>query len=148
MTTLGIDYGTSKLGIAVSDQDGEIATPLSVIQISHEEQQAKQTADVAILAILTQISKWEVQKIVLGLPLKPDGQEDERCRIIRTFAKQIVARAKTNLNLDLETDFYPEYYTTKFANQGNSRKNKQQMGDANAACYILQLYLEWKKTGI
>lgn len=140
MTYLGIDYGESKIGLAVSDSEGQVAQAVKVVQVD------KTGAHFA--EILKVIKEWGATEVLAGLPLSPDGSENEASKRIKQFVEQL---SKKSLKIDtfpLNAHYYPETYSTKFANLGKSRKQKQTMGDAHAAAHILQEYLNWKNTGI
>src|SRR5436309_9902186 len=61
MRTLAIDLGTRRVGLALSDEGGRLATPLDVLQVTSPEQ--------AIDLILPIIARESVRRLVVGLPL-------------------------------------------------------------------------------
>ncbi len=79
---LGIDVGKKTLGLAVSDENHRVATPLRTIG------RTKFTRDVKVLADIVQ--DYEVHGFVLGLPLNMDGSEGPRCQSVRDFAAELV----------------------------------------------------------
>src|SRR5262245_23040320 len=64
MRTLAIDLGTRRVGLALSDQGGKLATPYEVIEVVSAQQ--------AIEPILRIITKESVERLVVGLPLNMD----------------------------------------------------------------------------
>lgn len=138
MTIIGIDYGEGKIGLAVADYDSQVATPLTVFNQKDFPSQQE-----LIEHIAKDVQKWKAAKLVLGLPLDQYGQETEVCKNIRSFAEKLKNYLDTK-DHPVELDYYPEYYSTQFSTQGLSRKQKQTLGDAYAASYILAKYLEWQ----
>ena len=127
MRYLGIDYGTKRMGIAVSDDGGRIAFPKSVV---HAE-----TERVRIREILRIAKRERIKTIVFGLPRDMSGKERETARRIRAFLVRL--RRKTSLPIMFEN----EVLTTRLAAKSTSSKAKI---DAVAAALILQSYLDRK----
>ena len=63
---LGLDLGTDRIGVAISDDDQTVATPLEVIPAANRE-----SADQRIGEL---VDEWEPGVIVVGLPLQLDGE--------------------------------------------------------------------------
>jgi len=78
MRKLGIDYGDVRLGFALSDITGTIASPLEVF--------ARKNPDYDYAYIKTLAEKNGVDGIIVGLPINMDGTTGERARITREFA--------------------------------------------------------------
>lgn len=129
MTYLGLDYGEANVGIAILDLESGVVTPLKVL--------SNNSLFESELTKLVQ--QWEPKKIIAGLPLLPDGTKSPKCLLIERFVRKLARK------FDLDSDFYPEYFSTKASNQGLSRKQKQVLGDAYAAAHILQKYWEWQQ---
>ncbi len=127
MRYLGVDYGTKRMGIAVSDDGGRIAFPKSVV---HAE-----TERVRIREILRIAKSERIETIVFGLPRDMSGKERETARRIRAFLVRL--RKETSLPIMFEN----EILTTRLA-AGTSPKAKI---DAAAAALILQSYLDRQK---
>ncbi len=155
MVYLGIDYGGHKLGLATVTADSGIASPVSVLRYTKNIEEV-------LLQLAQVITEWAPSTLVFGLPLQEDGSEGKTCKVIRRFAQQLKVYYKDYLKqlavqgpreligLSVrpklpELAFYPEYFSTRFSNQGLSRKQKQEMGDAYAAAHILEKYVEWEQ---
>ena len=65
---LGLDLGTKRIGVAVSDSEGLLATPIEVI---FRQKDARQD----YLAVVELVKEWEVNVVVVGMPYSLDGQE-------------------------------------------------------------------------
>ena len=123
MKTLGIDYGTKKIGLAVSDEEGRVGFPRSVLQ-----------NDKNIIPAILQICKNEkIGGIVLGESLDYGGEPNKVMEKISAFKIQL--EKVTGAPVYFESEFL----TSKQArNVYDSGKNN----DASAAALILQSYLD------
>ncbi len=132
---LGIDYGSVRIGLALSDPLRIIAKPYKVVI---------NTGEPSFTEILDIIKKEHVGELVIGLPLHPDGAESEKTREVRAFAEKLAK------DLAIPWSFWNETYTTVEANAElkkmkiNSRDSKKYI-DMVAASVILKDYLEYKK---
>ena len=78
---MGIDLGTKTIGLALSDVECRIATPLETIK------RVKFTPDVA--KITTLVERFDVGGLVIGLPLNMDGSEGPRAQSTRAFVRNL-----------------------------------------------------------
>lgn len=78
---LGLDVGKKTIGLALSDPDQSIATPLQTLK------RTKFTADAEVLTTL--IREYEVGGLVIGLPVNMDGSEGRRAQSVRDFAAEL-----------------------------------------------------------
>ena len=126
---MGVDLGTKTIGLALSDVERRIATPLETIR------RVKFTPDAERLAELAQ--KFEIVAFVVGLPLNMDGSEGPRVQSTRAFLNNF---AKF---LPLPAVFWDERLSTAFVQralieQDASRAKRAEVVDRMAAAYILQ----------
>ena len=133
MRILGIDYGTVRVGVAISDPDGIIAQPKGFILAEPKAE--------CLAEIKTICQEQDVCKIVIGLPLHMSGDEGESAVLARKLGAEI--QAKT----DLPIFFIDERWTTisaeKALMEGNVKgKKKKEKVDSVAAAIILQNYLD------
>lgn len=127
MRHLGIDYGTKKIGLALSDEAGTMGFPNSII-----------TNDGKALAHLTELVRKEsVGRIVMGESRSFSGMENPVAREAREFAKSL--EEETNVEVVLE----PEILTTQEAKRDFEGVHVAKSGhvDASAAALILTSYL-------
>jgi len=117
-TILGIDYGTSKVGLALGDSQSKVATPLHVVGPKELP-----------LEIERLVEREGISQVVFGLPLGMNGQETETTKLVKKFAK------KLGEQISLPIAFEDERLSTVQA-------QKQGKDDAVAAMYILQSYLD------
>jgi putative Holliday junction resolvase len=133
MKLLGIDYGKTRLGLAISDDIGMLA---------HEYNVVKNWTNEDLLHYLTQVIALEaVDKIVIGMPRHMSGEDSEKTQEVREFAAML-----ENV-LDREVAFEDERWTTKMADQTLremkiSQKEARDRKDMIAAKYILQSYMD------
>ena len=126
MRTLGIDFGSKRVGIALSDESGNFALPYGVIE--------NNTNLVQEIKELCQINN--VSEIVIGESKDFNGNDNIIMKDIRLFVDKI--KEQTNIPIN----FHPEFMTSAQAEQ---IQGKNDMLDASAASLILGSYLEFKK---
>lgn len=131
---IGFDYGTKRLGIAVSDLLLMVATPYKILQRREESKDIEE-----ILAI---IKEKEACGLVFGLPLQMDGTEGETAKKVREFAARIEAAS------GLPVTFWDERLSSRamenflIKEADLSRKRRKEVLDSSAASYILQGFLD------
>lgn len=130
---LGVDYGTVRIGIALSDPLKMLATPHCQLDAQGPEKDAKQLADLCV----TQ----DVEKIILGWPLNMDGTPGSLTKQI----SKLMEFLKPQISVPLET--WDERMTTITAEQGliqggAKRKRRKELVDQVAAQIMLQHYLD------
>ena len=136
---MGIDQGKKTLGLALSNPDLTIATPLKTIERSKFTQDVKTLADIC--------REYGVGGFVIGLPLNMDDSEGPRTDSVRHFADNLV-QAKEIFGFELLIAFFDErlstYAVDDFLNEhaGISRKRRDEVIDKLAAQLILQGALE------
>jgi len=133
MRILGIDYGRKRIGFAISDPDGILASPLPIWT------RTDIGSDVEHVAQL--VHENGVERIVVGLPLNMDGSAGEMVDEVAVFAERLRTRGK------IPVVTFDERLTTAEAErvlvQANlSRKKRKGVRDSLAAVLILQGYLE------
>ena len=133
MRILAVDPGSKRIGLAISDPTGTIATPLTVLPHS------ARLADAAAVAELAMANKASL--IVIGQSLDDEGQPTFEGRRAGRFAEAI--RSQTGIPVV----FWDESFTTQEAQaariaMGVSRKNRQGHLDSLAAAILLQSYLD------
>jgi len=119
---LALDYGTARIGCAISDPSGTLATPLPVIEPSEPR-------SVAELVV-----KHEVERVVVGLPLHLSGEEGAQAALTRSFCTELEAL------LDVPVETYDERLTTKLA-AASRRGGSRAAEDSLAAAHLLETWL-------
>ena len=120
-TFLALDFGLKRTGIAVGNRLLRSAQPQGTIAAE---------GDARFVKIAQQISDWQPDALVIGVPFYPDGAEHENTRRARRFARQLHGRFSLPV---FEVD---ERYSTTEALQMGAKD-----ADAAAACIILEQFL-------
>ena len=137
MRALGIDLGSKRIGIAVSDRSGTIASPLTVVQRSGSTQ-----ADHRRIAAL--VDEEEAELVVVGLPYNMDGSRGPA-------ARAALAEARTlSTVLDVPVETHDERRTTVTADaalieRGMRAPERRRVIDKVAAAVMLQGWLDGRK---
>lgn len=144
MRAVALDLGTRRIGVAVSDSGGTMATPYSVIQRSGDVE-----SDRARVAEL--VAEIGAGLVVVGLPLSMDGSEG-------TAARAALAEAEALREvLDVPVECHDERLTSVSANRslteagvtGRRRRKAREAGavDQAAAAVLLQSWLDTNRNG-
>jgi putative holliday junction resolvase len=140
MRTLGIDHGQKRIGLALSDAGGKLATPLEVLQVTSEE--------AAIGAILELIEKEDVRRIVVGLPLNMDDTLGPGVKKALQFGRELAGRSQREVvYVDERLSTFDAEQTLNSRKRGGekiTRKGRKRQLDAIAAARFLQEYLDGK----
>jgi len=154
MRSLGLDVGDKRTGVAISDPQRILATPLTVL--------ASEDEDALINEIIKLVEQYKAECIVVGLPRRLNGELGKQANKVTVFADKLSAQAKqSNLN-QLDVQLWDERLSTKAAERlmieasgkGNKLHSRAKRGaknsyssakvsvDAVAAAFILQGFLD------
>lgn len=134
---LGIDYGTVRIGLALSDEGWKYAFGHDTLNRSEK------------INVFHHLKKLcddeEVKEIVLGMPLDQHGHQGQKAQEVLIFADQL--KDKLNLPVNFEDERFTSVMAKKLFHEAEKkhRKNKGLI-DQEAAKLILQSYLD-KKNG-
>ncbi|HTI49484.1 MAG TPA: Holliday junction resolvase RuvX [Planctomycetaceae bacterium] len=136
---LGLDFGTKRVGLALSNAEQTIATPVETYQRRDQIQDARY--------LRQKVEEFTVVGLVVGLPVHMSGDEGEKAREAREYGAW--AADVTNLPLAL----CDERYTTAQADEllrgaALSPKQRKARRDMLAAQILLQTYLESDRRNI
>ena len=141
MRKLGIDYGDSRVGIAITDSLGITAQGLETIHHGGN--------DKIVLKRLEELfNEYEVDTIVIGMPLNMDGSKKERVEITNKFIHKL--KCKFNKMKIEEID---ERLSTVAAHKTMNflyinKKKKKNIVDTISAVYILEIYMNKTKNAL
>lgn len=135
---LALDYGERRIGMAVSDPTRTIAQPLPTI-LRRRRRRPPYTK------IIEAIENWEIDTVVVGLPLELDGEEGPPAQTVREFGRGLERRAAVTV------EYWDERLSSVRAQRElaqldapvKGRDEKERL-DAMAALLILQSYLDAK----
>jgi putative Holliday junction resolvase len=121
---LGIDVGTSYVGLAVGFLEQKLATPLAIVPTKEAEAR-----------ILTEIKERSISVVVAGLPLHEDGRESDMSLKVRKFCRRLTKRA------DIKIVYVDEYGSSLDAVGGLvKRRGGPERIDDRAAAEIVRRY--------
>jgi len=128
---LAIDLGEKRVGLALSDLLKILASPFKTITYSSLKHLLTQIKEI--------IREFNVEKVVIGLPVREDGKEGSGCMLSRRFL-DILQRD------NIQAELWDERYSSKLAQRvlhehGLKIKNNKEKIDKIAASYILDSYL-------
>jgi putative Holliday junction resolvase len=133
---LGLDVGDRRIGLALSDPTGFLASPLGIYV------RRNQIEDTAY--IMAVVQEHEVERVVIGLPCNMNGSEGPQAGKTREFARALAAAG-------LDVELWDERLTTVEATRllqerGIKRRRIEQKIDEVAATLILDSYLRSRET--
>ena len=130
---LGVDLGARRIGLAVSDPSGTLASPLAVHTRGPDHAGDHDT----IVAVATAEG---VARIVVGLPRSLSGNEGPAARAARAEAEEL--RSRTQLPVELHDERLTTVSATRRLRESRRGRAKRDPVDAAAAAEMLQSYLD------
>ena len=130
---MGLDIGDKRIGVALSDPEGILASPFTIIDCKGD------TADVK--AITDIISQQQVKQVIVGLPHLMDGNLGKQAEKVKAFTQKLCNHT------EVPVEFRDERLTTVSAKRlmqavSAKKTKKKARDDAIAAAFILQGYLD------
>jgi putative Holliday junction resolvase len=130
---LGVDLGTKTIGLALSDLERRIASPLETIKRVKFTPDARRLKDI--------VARFQIAGIVMGLPLNMDGGEGPRAQATRAFVRNLEPI------LACPIVFWDERLSTVAVTRtlleaDASRSRRAELVDKMAAAYMLQGFLD------
>ncbi|MAQ77215.1 Holliday junction resolvase RuvX [Candidatus Campbellbacteria bacterium] len=143
MKYCGIDYGTKRIGVALSNTEGTIAFPEIVLENTND----------VIDKIISITKEHDIDSFVIGESLMGNGQENIINPAIKKFAKKIEEGSGKKVHFQNEwgssvmatAHHYGKGNIAMERWSGKSNKKKREHNDAHAATIILQRYLDAQK---
>jgi putative Holliday junction resolvase len=133
MRILAIDYGSQRIGLALSDPTGTLARPLPFVPAKGDAKLAREIIELA--------KTHEVHLFILGLPRNMDGTSGEAAAKVQAFAE--IFRQATTTPLKLIDERLSTVQASRQLQESgkNTRKQRGQI-DSESACVLLQGYLD------
>ncbi|MGY8809247.1 MAG: Holliday junction resolvase RuvX [Fidelibacterota bacterium] len=132
---IGIDFGLSKVGVAISDPSRIISMPLEVIRYKQQKDLVESLKKIA--------SEKNVKTLVIGYPLNMNYKENKMTDIIDKFK---TVMEENDFEIHLEDERLSSQYAKKIMIQQNIKTgHNKEMVDILSASIILQTYLDRKK---
>ena len=134
---MGVDYGTRRMGFAVSDPEGVLAVVLGTAEVRSEAE--------ALSRVRERCVETGAQRVVVGLPVKTTGVRGDMALRAEAFARRVAGET------GLPVDMWDERLTTSMAERvlleaDVSRARRRQARDKMAAQILLQDYLDARRT--
>jgi len=133
MRILGLDMGTRRIGVALSDALGLTAQPLTVL--------VRTTPSEDLAAVETMVAHHHVDAVVVGLPLTLRGQRGPQAQQVMAFAETLRRRLSVPIHL-VDERLTTVQGTRALIEMGTRRRVRRQTIDRVAAQLILQQFLE------
>jgi len=133
MRCLGLDIGDRRIGVALSDPEGILASPFAIIDRRDDSLDIKAITDI--------ISQQQVGQVVVGLPRSLDGSLGRQAEKVQDFTQKLSEQVK------IPVEYRDERLTTVMAERlkraaGGKKTRQKARHDAQAAALILQGYLD------
>lgn len=130
---LGVDFGTKRWGIAVSNSDQTVAVPVETWNMREPRQNAKHMREL--------VDDYRIVGIIIGLPIRTNGEEGTAAQAVREFGQWLAQE------ISLPIGYIDERYSSAEAelliwNRGESPLKRKQPLDSLAAHVILQSFLD------
>ena len=126
---IGIDLGSKTIGLAISDVERRLASPLKTLPRGAFAKDAE--------ALTAAFSEFDVAGIVLGLPLDLEGRDNPRAQSARAFARNLSTRTIRPI-VFWDERFSTAVVTRSLIANDVSRARRAEVVDKMAAAYILQ----------
>lgn len=143
MRVMGVDLGERRVGIAVSDPGGVVATPYATIELRAKPDKPSEVKEELCRKLNEIASELNAEALVVGMPLSLDGTSGPAARAAE------VQTAALREALDIPVFTHDERLTTVIAEQAMleadlSRKRRKETIDKSAATVMLQSWLDAK----
>ena len=132
---LGIDVGSVRIGLAISDETRTLASPVATVPNDPRSLWTR---------IEREMEDRQVERVVIGLPRRLDGTEGDAAENARAFAAELARRTTAPIEL------WDERFTTAIAERsliesGVRRKRRREVIDSVAAALLLQNWLDARR---
>ena len=133
---MGLDVGDKRIGIALSDPDGILASPLTIINRKEER--------LDIEAITNIVNQHQVEQIIVGLPRSMDGTIGQQAEKVKAFTQRLCQH--TNIPVEFRDERLTTVSAKRLMQTASKKTRKKATDDAIAAAFILQGCLDEEHT--
>jgi putative Holliday junction resolvase len=141
MRVVGVDFGERRIGLAVSDRTGTLASPVRTL----DRRELDLDPVTLIVNALEDLAKDDpIERIIVGLPRRLDGSDNDQTPRVRQLAVDLAGRTGIPVDLQDERLSSREAEERLAVRQRDWRKRKARL-DAAAAAVLLQDWLDGKK---
>jgi putative Holliday junction resolvase len=135
---LGVDWGTRRLGLAVSDPTGTLASPHGIVERGDDPDADRRAVVEAARAV-------DAGQIVVGLPRSLSGREGPSARAARAEAAALAALAGPDLPVEVHDERFSTVTAERLTRGTRGRRARRRPVDDAAAAVMLQSYLESRR---
>ncbi len=137
---LAVDWGDKRIGLAISDELGMLASPAGVILRRIGKRPP-------IAELMRRADDAQAQGYIFGLPLAPSGNETDRSKEVRDVAQKLSERQSLPVRL-VDERFTTSAALRSIKEQGGSTRGRKDDVDAFAAAVLLEGYLRAAQQGV
>lgn len=133
MRILGLDIGDKRIGVAISDPEGTLASPLTVILRNNDEEATK--------AIVELIEHYQVACVVIGLPRHLSGKLGRQAAKVQAFMTKL--SEQTKIPIETRDEWLSSVAADRLLQEaGVKNRQRKARRDPAAAAFVLQGYLD------
>jgi putative Holliday junction resolvase len=129
---LGVDWGQRRVGLAMSDPTGTIASPFQVLEVQGD--------GAAIRGILQVLEPHLVDRIIVGLPISMNGSESSQTMKARRFAEKLASKTRVPV-FYVDERLSSRQAERDLIGMGVRREKRRETVDSVAASLLLQTAL-------
>lgn len=139
MRALGLDIGEARIGVAVSDPSGRIASPIAVVDARNPSRAVRELAEL--------VEDYEIERLVVGLPLTLAGEEGPQAVEVRGTADRLATELGVPVSYQDERNSSAEARRS-MREAGMSDKEQRGSLDKVAAAIVLQGWLDARRLAL
>jgi putative Holliday junction resolvase len=137
---LGVDYGAKRIGLALSDATGSLARPWQMVASPGDPRSAAKVV-AGVVATLRQSDDAHLDRIVVGLPRRLNGDDTDQTPLVRLFVT--ILGELTGLPVDTQDERLTSVEAeSRLAGRERDWRKRKKLVDAEAASIFLQDYLD------
>ncbi|WP_238012196.1 Holliday junction resolvase RuvX [Dactylosporangium sp. AC04546] len=141
---IGVDVGSVRVGVAVCDPDGILASPVATLA---RDQRTDEADPSDMSQIMAYVAEYEAIEIVVGLPINLAGKEGPAAALIRQYADRLGRMAAPVPVLLTDERMSTAAATRRLSERGVRGRRQRAVVDQVAAVEILQGWLDARRAG-
>jgi putative holliday junction resolvase len=142
---VGVDVGSVRVGVAVCDPDGILASPVATVPRDQTTESDQTPSDMS--EILRLVGEYEAVEIIVGLPINLAGKEGPAAVLIRQYADHLAALADPVPVLLTDERMSTATAARRLSERGVRGRRQRAVIDQVAAVEILQRWLDARRAG-
>ena len=139
MRSLGLDIGERRIGVALSDTQGILASPFTIVDRKEDDK------DIAV--ILDIIDERQVGQVIIGLPYSMNGSISQQAERVKAFTERLCGQ--TEIPIEFRDERLSTISARRMMREAARKKSRKKVNDdAIAAAVILQGFLDEKRQSL